>query len=269
MTTITSPQTGYAPVNGLEMYYEIHGTGAPLVMLHGAYMSISTMGEIIPRLAESRQVIAVELQGHGRTADIDRPFSYEAMADDVAALMQHLEIEKADIFGYSMGGSVALQVAIHHPQRVNKLVVASAGYNSGAFRPGFFEMVQTMTPELFAGTPIEEDYKRLAPNPDDFPRLVEKLVQLDSAPHDWPAEDIQGITAPTFIIVGDSDAVPVAHALEMFRLLGGDVDGDLAGLPSARLAVLPASSHIGVMFRPDWLHSMIVEFLDAPAAQGG
>jgi pimeloyl-ACP methyl ester carboxylesterase len=124
----SSPQTGYAPVNGLEMYHEIRGSGRPLVVLHGAYMTIDSMGEIVPELAETRQVIAVELQAHGRTADIDRPLSYEFMADDVAALLRHLGIEQADIFGYSMGGGVALQVAIRHPEVVRKLVVASASY---------------------------------------------------------------------------------------------------------------------------------------------
>jgi pimeloyl-ACP methyl ester carboxylesterase len=161
---------GYAAVNGLEMYYEIHGTGRPLVLLHGAYMPIEAMGEVVPELARTRQVIAVELQGHGRTADIDRPLSYEQMADDTAALLRHLGIEQADIFGFSMGGGVALQVAIRHPDLVRKLVVASASYTSDGMHPELLEMVPSITPEAFAGSPIEEDYLRTAPNPDDFPR---------------------------------------------------------------------------------------------------
>ena len=264
---MTTAQTGYADVNGLHMYYEIHGadTGTPLVVLHGAYMSIVTMGEFVPRLAETRQVIAVELQGHGRTADIpERPFSYEQLADDVAALMEEIGVERADIFGYSLGGNTALQLAIRHPERVRKLVVASAAYNTGAYHPGFFEMVETITPELFAGTPIEAEYRQLAPNPDYFPRLVEKLVQLERDTEDWPAEDIHGIESPTLIIIGDSDAVTPEHAVDMFRLRGGGVNGDLTGLPNAQLAVLPGTTHIGVMFRLDWLIPMITEFLDAP-----
>jgi pimeloyl-ACP methyl ester carboxylesterase len=259
-------QTGYASVNGLEMYYEIHGTdtGTRLVVLHGAYMSIPLMGEILPRLAETRQVIAVELQGHGRTADIDRPFSYEQLADDVAALMGEIGVEQADIFGYSMGGSTALQLAIRHPERVRKLVVASAGYSTDAYHPGFFDMVQTITPELFAGSPPEADYMRLAPNPENWPALVEKLVQLVRETRDWPADDIQAIESPTLIIIGDSDSIRPEHAVDMFRLRGGGVDGELAGLPNARLAVLPATTHIGVLFRVDWLVPMITEFLDAP-----
>ena len=262
-------QTGYASVNGLEMYYEIHGTGQPLVVLHGAYMTIETMGEIVPSLAETRQVIAVELQGHGHTADIDRPLSYEQMADDVSALLAKIGIEEADVFGYSMGGGVALQVAVRHPEVVHKLVVASASYTSDGMHPELLEMIPTITPEAFAGSPIEEAYLRTAPNPQDFPNLVAKLKRLDMEPYAWPPENIRGISAPTLLIIGDSDAIRPEHALEMFRLLGGDVMGDLAGLPKSQLAVLPGTTHFvppgsGVLDRADWLVSMISEFLDAP-----
>jgi pimeloyl-ACP methyl ester carboxylesterase len=276
----TTPQSGYAPVNGLRMYYEVFGTGRPLVVLHGAYMTIDSMGEIVPSLAESRQVIAVELQAHGRTADIDRPLTYEHMADDVAALLRHLGIEQTDVFGFSMGGSAALQVAIRHPEVVRKLVVASASYTSDGMQPELVEMTPTITPEAFAGSPIEEEYLRIAPNPDDFPNLVTKLKRLDMESFAWPKEDMRGIEAPTLLIIGDSDAIRLEHAVEMFRLLGGGVMGDLAGLPKSQLAVLPGTAHFvppgsGLMDRTDWLVSMIGPFLDAPipererAAGGG
>ena len=239
----TSTRGNYAEVNGLNMYYEIHGTGQPLVLLHGAYMTIDLMGEVVPALAETRQVIAVELQGHGRTADIDRPLTYEQMADDIAALLRHLVIEKADVFGYSMGGGVAFQVAIRHPEVVRKLVVASASYTSDGMHPELLEMIPTLTPEAFAGSPIEEAYLRTAPYPDDFPTLVAKMKQLDMEPFAWPPEDIRGIAAPTLLIVGDSDAIRLEHAVELFRLLGGGVMGDLAGLPKSQLAVLPSTTH--------------------------
>ena len=263
----------YAEVNGLNMYYEIHGTGEPLVVLHGAYMTIGAMGVVVPSLAESRQVIAVELQGHGRTADIDRHLSYEQMADDVAALLRHLGTEGADVFGYSMGGAVALQVAIRHPEVVRKLVVASASYTSEGAHPELLEMIPTITPEAFAGSPIEEDYLRTAPNPDDFPTLVAKLKRLDMEPFAWPPEDIQGIVAPTLLIIGDSDAIRLEHAVELFRLLGGGVMGDLAGLPKSQLAVLPGTTHFvppgsAVLDRADWLLSIIPPFLDAPMPGG-
>ena len=272
----TSTRGNYAEVNGLNMYYEIHGTGQPLVLLHGAYMTIDLMGEVVPALAETRQVVAAELQGHGRTADIDRPLTYEQMADDIAALLRHLVIEKADVFGYSMGGGVAFQVAIRHPEVVRKLVVASASYTSDGMHPELLEMIPTLTPEAFAGSPIEEALLRTAPYPDDFPTLVAKMKQLDMEPFAWPPEDIRGIAAPTLLIVGDSDAIRLEHAVELFRLLGGGVIGDLAGLPKSQLAVLPSTTHFvppgsGVLDRADWLMAMIPPFLDTPMPeeQGG
>src|ERR687886_915689 len=260
----TSTRGNYAEVNGLNMYYEIHGTGQPLVLLRGAYMTIDLMGEVVPALAETRQVIAVELQGHGRTADIDRPLIYEQMADDIAALLRHLVIEKADVFGYSMGGGVAFQVAIRHPEVVRKLVVASASYTSDGMHPELLEMIPTLTPEAFAGSPIEEALLRTAPYPDDFPTLVAKLKRLDMEPFAWPPEDIRGIVAPTLLIVGDSDAIRLEHAVEMFRLLGGGVMGDLAGLPNSQLAVLPGTTHVTLVQRADLLLAIIPPFLDAP-----
>ncbi len=256
--------SGYASVNGLEVYYEIHGEGRPLVVLHGAYMTIDAMGEVVSGLARTRQVIAAELQGHGRTADVDRPLTYEQMADDTAALLRHLGVGRADVFGFSMGGGVALQVAIRHPEVVRKLVVASASYTSNGMHPELLEIVPTITPEAFAGSPIEEAYLRTAPNPQDFPSLAAKLKQLDMEPYAWPPEDIQGISAPTLLIIGDSDAIRPEHAVELFRLLGGGVMGDLAGLPKSQLAVLPGTTHATLMERAHWLLSMIGEFLDAP-----
>jgi pimeloyl-ACP methyl ester carboxylesterase len=167
--------TGYAPVNGLQMYYEIHGEGRPLILLHGAYMTIDTLGPILPGLAATRRVIAPEQQGHGHTADVDRPLSYEQMADDTAALLHHLEIDDSDIFGYSMGGAIALQLAIRHPSALRRLVVASAGYSSDSMHAAALEMFPSITSELFAGTPMEQAYLRNAPNPGHFPKLVEKL----------------------------------------------------------------------------------------------
>jgi pimeloyl-ACP methyl ester carboxylesterase len=269
----TDGQTGYAPVGDLEMYYEIHGSGRPLILLHGAYMTIELMGPLLPGLAKTRQVVAVEQQGHGRTADVDRPLTYEQMADDTAALMRHLEIDDdADVVGYSMGGGIALQLAIRHPQLVRRLVLASTSFTSDGMHAAALEMFPSITPELFAGSPIEEAYLRSAPNPGDFPRLVEKLTRLDSTPYAWPEEAIRAITAPTLIVLGDSDGIRLEHAVELFRLRGGGVMGDLAGLPASQLAVLPATAHFippgfGLLDRAEWLLTMIPPFLDAPAAE--
>jgi pimeloyl-ACP methyl ester carboxylesterase len=265
----TEMRTGYASVGDLEMYYEIHGRGLPIVLLHGAYMTIDLLGPIVPELAKTRQVIAVELQGHGHTADIDQPLTYEQMADDTAALMRTLEIQPADVFGYSMGGGVALQLAIRHPGAVRKLIVASASFTSDGMHPVALDMFPSITPELFAGSPIEQAYLQTAPNPGEFPKLVEKLTQLDTTPFAWSQQEIANIAAPTLIVLGDSDGVRLEHAVELFRLLGGGVMGDLQGLPTSQLAVFPGTAHyvpsgFGLLDRAEWLLAMIVPFLDGP-----
>jgi pimeloyl-ACP methyl ester carboxylesterase len=262
--------TGYAPAGDLDLYYEVHGTGRPTLLLHGAFMTIDLMGPLLPGLAETRQVIAVEQQGHGHTADADRPLTYEQMADDTAAVIDHLGLGQTDVVGFSMGGGVALQLALRHPALVRRLVLASTSYRSDGMPAAALEMFPAVTPDLFAGSPIEEAYLRTAPNPDDFPRLVEKMKQLDTTPYAWPAEDIQAIAAPTLIVLGDSDGIRLQHAVEMFELRGGGVMGDLAGMPSSQLAVLPGTSHFvppgsGLLDRADWLLAMIPPFLDAPA----
>jgi pimeloyl-ACP methyl ester carboxylesterase len=257
-------RSGYASVNGLEMYYEIHGAGRPLVLLHGALMTIEGFKELLPSLAVTRQVIAVEQQAHGRTADIDRPLRYEQMADDTVALLRQVGIEQADFFGYSMGGGIALQIAIRHPGLVRRLVVAAANYDPAGYYPEVLEGIQDLKPEDFAGSPWLEAYARVAPNPEDWPALLARIKDLDLWFEGWPREDIASIAAPALVIVGDSDVVRPEHAVEMFRLLGGGVPGDLAGLPRSRLAVLPGTTHVTLVDRADWLTAMVTEFLDAP-----
>jgi pimeloyl-ACP methyl ester carboxylesterase len=261
----TAARTGYAPVNGLQMYYEIHGAGQPLVVLHGAFMTIELMGKLIPELAKSRQVIAVEFQGHGRTADIDRPLSYEQLADDTAALLRHLGIGNADVYGYSLGGGVALQLAIRHPALVRKLVVVSASYTSDGAYPEVFAAIEQIGPEMFDGTPWREAYDRTAPDPEAFAALVGRTKQLDMTPFDWTAEAVRAIAAPTLIVIGDSDGTRPEHAVEMFRLRGGGVFGDLTEMPASQLAILPGTNHVGMLDRADWLLALVPPFLDAPA----
>ena len=264
--TTTPAQTGYASVNGLQMYYEIHGTGQPLVLIHGAFSAIGTsFGALLPELAKTRQVIAFEMQAHGRTADIDRPLSLEQMADDTAAAIRQLGIDQADIFGYSMGAAVALHLVIRHPGVVRKLVVASSSFNMAGIHPGLMDGLGEMKPEMMFGSPWHEEYLRIAPNPDGFAALFAKKTQMDRGIQDIPAEAIKAITAPTLIIIGDSDLIRPEHAVEMFRLLGGGVFGDSpAGLPNSQLAILPGTSHVTVVFRADLLLAIIPPFLDAP-----
>ena len=254
----------YAPVNGLNLYYEIHGTGEPLVLLHGAYMSTNAMQPLLSDLARTRQVIALDFQAHGRTTDIDRPLRMEILAGDVAALLQYLNVPQADIFGYSLGAGVAVQVALRYPQLVRKLVAASVSYNTAGMYPELMEAMDNITPEVFEGTPAKTEYDKIAPNPADFPALVEKMKDLDTNVYDWSAESIKGIKAPTFLILGDSDIIKPEHIVEMFRLLGGGVAGDLVGLPDSRLAILPGTTHVTVMERSAWIVPMVEEFLNLP-----
>jgi pimeloyl-ACP methyl ester carboxylesterase len=267
--TSSDPQTGYAPVNGLQLYYEIHGAGGyPLVLLHGAFSAVGTsFGALLPGLAKDRQVIAFDMQAHGRTADIDRPLSMEQMADDTAAAIRQLGIERADFFGYSMGAGIALQIAIRHPDVVRKLVLASVSYTLSGMHPGLMEGMENMTAEVMHGSPWHEEYLRIAPNPDNFARLFAKKTQMDRNIQDIPADVIRSIKAPTLLIIGDSDIIRPEHAVEMFRLLGGGVAGDMAGLPKSQLAILPGTTHVTVVYRADLLQAIIPPFLDAAMPQ--
>jgi pimeloyl-ACP methyl ester carboxylesterase len=248
-------------VNGMQMYYEVHGEGDPLIVLHGAYMTIPTMGEIVPMLARTHQVIALEFQGHGRTTDIDRPITYPNLADDVAAFMDVIDIEKADVFGYSMGAAAGLQLAIRHPEKVDQLVAASVAYDISGWQPAFRDFIPSMSPEMFVGTPMEDEYRKLAVDPEGFRALVEKLIALEKEPMAWE-EDVKKLETPVLIIAGDADVSTLEHNVALFRLLGGGVMGDMGQpLPASRLAVLPATSHTAVISQPDLLHALIEPFL--------
>jgi pimeloyl-ACP methyl ester carboxylesterase len=262
-----SARTGYAPINGLEMYYEVLGSGPPLVLLHGALVTIDlSWRAVIPALAEHHQVIAIEQQAHGHTGDIDRPLSYQQMADDTAALLEHLGVEQADIVGYSMGGATALQLAIRHPELVRKMVVMSTQFAPEGMYPESRDLVQAMDPEDFTGSGLPESYAAVAPDPGGWPGLVGRVQQLVADFQGFPTESIESITAPTMVILGDADEIRPEHAVELFRLLGGGVPGDTLGLPEDRLVVLPGTTHVGVaMSAPAWLVSTITPFLDEPA----
>ena len=262
---MTVSKSSYARVNGLNMYYEIHGEGHPLVLLHGALSAIGTsFGRLLPDLAKERQVIAVEMQGHGHTADIERQLLVAQLADDIATLLTQIGIEQADLFGWSLGAGVALQTAKRHPESVRKLVLASVTYNSGGLYPELLAGIAHAKPDDLAGTPFYEEYMRIAPHPQDFPRLFAKQQQLDGELQDWPVEAIRAIKAPTLLIIGDSDIVRPEHTVELFRLLGGGVPGDLVGLPRSQLAVLPGTTHVTLVERAEWLVSMMTQFLDTP-----
>jgi pimeloyl-ACP methyl ester carboxylesterase len=256
----------YADVNGLRMYYEVHGKGQPLVLLHGAFSAIgSSFGKMLPGLAQGRQVIGIEMQAHGHTADIDRPLSIAQLADDTAAFITQRGQGRADVLGYSMGGAVALQVAIRHPQVVRKLVVMSVASKGSGIHPGLMDGLGQMQPEMMHGSPWHDEYIRIAPRPEDFNRLFAKKTEMDRGLQDVPDEAIRSLPMPVLLVIGDSDLARPEHAVELFRLLGGGVFGDVAGLPKSRLAVLPGTTHVGAsQDRFDWVVSMVNDFLDAP-----
>jgi pimeloyl-ACP methyl ester carboxylesterase len=258
------PTTGYAPVNGLKMYYEVHGSGDPVVLLHGAFMTIpGNWTGWIGELSKTRKVIAVEMQGHGRTADIDRDLTSENLSDDVAALLDHLKIPSADVIGYSMGGGVAMECAIRHPEKVRKVVSISAVIRQDGWVKEGQDALPKLTAEAFKGSPIEAEYKKLSPTPDAFPEFVKHVIAMASKPYDLGSDKLKATKAPIFFIHGDADGVRLDHISEMFRLKGGDVFGDMRPRSASRLAILPNTTHVTLMDRAAVIVPMVNEFLDA------
>jgi pimeloyl-ACP methyl ester carboxylesterase len=265
----TALETGYAPVNGLNLYYEIHGDGEPLILLHGGLGATEMFGALLPLLATKRRVIAADLQAHGRTADIDRPLSIEAMGDDIAGLMKHLGIEKADIMGYSLGAGVALRTAIQHPELVKKLVLVSIVFRRDGWYPEVLAgmaQVGAASAEAMKPSPMYQMYARIAPRPADWPVLLTKIGEALRKDYDWSPE-VAAVKAPTMLVFGDADAVRPEHMVEFFQLLGGgkkDAGWDGSGMSNARLAILPGLTHYNLFSSPA-LAPTVTAFLDAPA----
>ncbi len=243
----------YADVNGLKMYYEIHGTGEPLVLLHGGIATIdNSFGKLIPGLSKHHRVIALEQQGHGHTRDVDRPLSYEQMAEDTVALLAELKIEKADFFGWSDGAAVGLQIAIKHPQMVRKLAMIGTSYNNDGLEPEVVKGIASLTPEMIPRQ-FHDDYEKVAPEPGQWAGVVAKIRTMAVEWKGFSPKDLRGIKVPVLVMVGDRDIVRAEHAVEMFRLF-----------PNAQLAVLPGVSHFGVVERSDWVLGMVTAYLDTP-----
>ena len=259
----------YADVNGIKLYYETQGTGKPLILLHGGLGAIEMFGPNLPALAKGRRLIAVDLQGHGRTADIDRPISVELMAGDIAALIKHLKLERPDLMGYSLGGGVALLTAIRYPELVGKLVVVSTPIRRNAFYPDILAQqaqVNAGAAEMLKQTPIYQLYTSIAPRPGDFPRLLDKMGEAMKKDFDF-SNEVSGIKATTLIVAADADIFPPAHAVEVFGLLGGgkkDPGWDGSGRPASRLAILPGLTHYNIGNAPA-LAAAVIPFLDEPA----
>jgi pimeloyl-ACP methyl ester carboxylesterase len=266
-TEMNNAKGNYAEVNGISLYYEIHGIGEPLVLLHGGVGALEMFGEVLPMLAENYQVIAVDLQAHGRTADIDRPLSYEFMADDIAALIQHLGFEKADVMGYSLGGGVALRTAIQHPEVVRKLVLVSATFKRDGWYPELLAGQAAMNAEAAEAmkpTPLYQLYANIAPRVEDWSVLITKLGDLLRQDYNW-SEEVATIKAPTLLVVGDADGIRTSNTVEFFELLGGgqkDAGWDGSSMSNARLAILPGMTHYQIFASPA-LAAIVTPFLDA------
>jgi pimeloyl-ACP methyl ester carboxylesterase len=271
LSTAAFGQTkNYANINGLKMYYEIHGAGQPLILIHGGLGSTGMFGANLDSLAKKRQVIAVDMQAHGRTADIGRPLSLELMADDIAALIKQLGFQKADIAGYSMGGCIALQTVISHPELVSKLAIISAPFKRTGFYQAILAQQDQMGPqaaEFMKQTPMYQSYAGIAPKPENWTALVTKVGELIKKNYDWSAE-IKKIKVPVLLVFGDADLIPPSHAVEFFGLLGGgqkDGGWDRTGLSNSRLSILPDVTHYEI-FRSPLMAAAVTSFLDEPVA---
>lgn len=271
-TAGTNLKTGYAPVNGIKLYYEVHGTGEPLILLHGGLGSTEMFSQILPVLSQGRQVIAADLQAHGRTADVSRPMTFEAMADDIAALIKYLGLRKTDVMGYSLGGGVALRLAIQHPELVNNLVVVSTAFRRDGWYPEVragMAQVGPQAAEPMKQTPMYKAYASIAPKPDDWPVLLTKVGELVRKEYDWSRE-VAAIKAPTLLVFGDADAISTAHIAQFYELLGGgkkDAGWDGSGMSIARLAILPGLTHYNIVFSR-LLAATVKAYLDSPIAAG-
>ena len=263
----------YADVNGINLYYETHGSGRPMILLHGGLGSGEMFGPTLPLLAADHQVIAVDLQGHGRTADIDRPIDVRLMGDDIAALIGHLGLDKPDVVGYSLGGGAAFQTAVRHPELVRRLVFVSANIRRNAIYPEMLAQQLMVGPdavEMLKGTPMYELYQRVAPRPEDFGRLLGKIGESMAKDFDF-SDEVRGLKVPTLIGAADADMAPPSHNVEAFALLdGGQRDGGLMGEGRPKgghaLAIIPGTTHYDVFSSPV-LAAAILAFLDAPGAE--
>jgi pimeloyl-ACP methyl ester carboxylesterase len=247
----------YAEVNGINLYYETHGTGRPLILLHGGLGSGEMFAPILPALTERRQVILVDLQGHGRTADIDRPIDIALMAGDIAALIDHLGLDRPDVVGYSLGGGVALQTAVRYPEKVGRLVTASAHVRTDAIPAEMREQqgqVNAAAAEFMKETPMYQLYMKVAPRPEDFPRLLDKIGEAMAHDFDF-TEEVRGLQVPTLIVAADADMAPPSHYIEVFKLLDGGLrDGGWMGEGRPKgghaLAILPGLTHYNLFASP-------------------
>jgi pimeloyl-ACP methyl ester carboxylesterase len=254
--------SGYAPANGTKVYYEVYGEGRPIVLLHGAYYTIQlNWGQLIPELAKTRKVIAMELQGHGHTPFSDRKLARATLASDVEKVMDYLKIDSADIAGFSFGGQIAYQFAIQSPKRLRKLVIISAAYKSDGWVPEVTGVFKEMKPEHFANSPLQAAYDAVAPDKTKWTKFVEQMIALAGKPFNMGDDNIAKITAPVLIISGDNDGMDKIELAKTYKLLGGGVAADLQPMPKSQLAVVPNQSHVGLMMQTKTIFDYLDGFL--------
>ncbi len=240
--------SGYVPVNGIKVYYEVYGEGKPIVLIHGAFMTIDgNWGELIPELSKTRKVIAIEMQGHGHTPYSDRKLELATLASDVDGVMNYLKVDSADVAGYSMGGSVAYQLTVKYPKRVNRLVIISSTYKSSGWLPVINTAFKNLKPEVFDNTPTKAAYEAVAPDKTKWKKFVEQMFAYAGTPFDCGDNNISKITSPVLIIAGDNDGLDKVELMKTYQLLGGGVSADMAPMPKSQLAIVPSQSHVSVM----------------------
>ena len=254
--------SGYAPVNGIKVYYEVYGQGRPIVLLHGAFMTIeNNWGQLIPELAKTRKVIALEMQGHGHTPYSDRKMSHAAMASDVEGVMDYLKIDSADVVGYSMGGSVAYKFAIQSPKRLRKLVIISSTYKSSGWLPAVNNAFKSFKPEFFTNTPLKGAYDAVAPDKTKWTNFIEQMIAFAGTPFDFGDANIAKISAPVLIIAGDNDGLDKVELMRTYQLLGGGVVADMGQISKSHLAIVPWQSHVSLMMQTKTILGYLDDFL--------
>jgi pimeloyl-ACP methyl ester carboxylesterase len=254
--------SGYAPVNGQKIYYEIYGDGKPLVLLHGSFMTIGmNWGQLIPQLSKTYKVIALEMQGHGHTALGNRPLSLENFADDIAKTMSYLKIDSTDIVGYSFGGTLAYQLAIKNPKLVKRMIIISSTYKFMGWQKECRDAIQSMKPEFLNNTPLRTEYVKVAPDSTEWTRFLEKMIAFDKQDYNLGDQNISNIKSPVLLISGDNDGVDKPILMDTYKRLGGCVFADMLGIPKSQLAIVPGQGHVSLMMQTDELLKLISHFL--------
>jgi pimeloyl-ACP methyl ester carboxylesterase len=254
--------SGYVPVNGIKVYYEVYGEGRPIVLLHGAFYTIGmNWGQLIPELSRTRKVIAIELQGHGHTPYSDRKLDFPTLASDVEGVMNHLKVDSADVAGYSMGGSVAYQLAIQSPKRVTRLVIISSTYKSAGWRPEVTSAFKAFKPEFFTNSPLQTAYDAVAPDKTKWTKFLEQMFVFAGTPFDMGDANIAKIKMPVLIISGDNDGLDKIELAKTYQLLGGGIAADMGPMPKSHLAIVPSQTHVSVMMQTKTIEGYLQDFL--------